>query len=469
MSEIPYIPWKVTDKLKLEFLKTTQKIGDEITFEGFLTHLPAEIWIKERLWNRLSPIFGDFKVLGLTPFPENGFPVLPVVIPEGMKVKGRVVELQGRVYDFSLFSSLEGRFLAAEKFREKRVEEYIPLEKLGLDGARIQYLFSSTFENKMSQVMLPYFISSSRYLSRVGGCAVDFVDTPSKYYSANMGEIFGMIKNIHPILKKEKFTVELEYGERMEVKFRVPLGIRYSLLPPRNALKFYTQRRGREWEKSAVTKSTHKMEEIIGAADLPFIPKKEETMLYDTEIKEYAVDLALYAFHMHLAKPEVTEELGVKRKILKRIEREFPEIAEAMRSGVLMDMSDVNGFGEHLSRVLNSWRRIDETHALERTMETYMLLFERIDDVFGIRIRRELASLGERRRIERIINRILWELSVLRPEGWSYEMLLSKLEERGLEDKAERIVESLRREGILIENRGLFKAVDTLGSPGKSK
>ena len=464
MIEDYLLPQKVSDKFKMNFLKNTLKIGDSANFEGFIVSLPNARMLREALWKNLSPILGDFEVKGITSFPENGFPVLPLVVPYDRLIKSRVAAVEGYVYDFSMFSHLNGRFLLVDNWERKKVEDYILKERTGLDGAKIYRIFDYSMPEVSRDIFLPYFLSSAPYLRRTGGCAVTLLDALSKYYSSDFSEIEGMFRNLPSIVKRDSLKLTLVYEDEVEVRVSPSLHIKYGVMDEKQALRFYPRRRAKEWEKSAITRSNVKKEQLIGSAELPFIAYHEETQVEDSEIREYALDMAIYALEKHLEMPEIDENYisRFKGRFIDRIEREFPLISEAMRMGVLMDMANVNGFGEHLGRLLNSWERLNYTNPEEKVMEVYILLFERIEDVMGDSIRKKLSALGERKRVESMLNRILWELNTLKPEGWDYFYFERKAQERGL-DNPEKLFIQLLREGIIIEkSKDVFYAVTSL-------
>ncbi|MCD6370313.1 MAG: hypothetical protein J7L63_02290 [Thermoplasmata archaeon] len=463
MMESYLLPQKLGEKLRLKFLKPTLKIGEDITLQGFLVKFPHENEIKRSVWNSLSPIIRNFRVAGITPFPHDGFPLLPAVIPYWIREKGGVVEVEGKIYDLSQFSSLSGRFILAEKLKRIAIHRYLLSEKPGLDGRKIYNMMELSFPEKMKYVMLPYFTSTSQYFSRLGGCTVTFLDSMSKYYASNFSPIQKLLREINPILRKERVKVRLLYENDVEIHIPVNFKIKYQEMKDKKALSFYSNRKGREWEKNAITQSVIKMEKIIGLSDIPFIPTEEEMQVYGEELKEYAFDIAIFALQRHLEKPAIMEDaLRVKEKFIRWIDREFPLISEAMKMGVIMDMADVNGFGEHLARLINSWDRIQVRNSEYGVYSLYDIVFERIEDVLRDKLKREIASISEKRRLKRIINRVLWELNTLRPEGWSYDYFEKKMIERGVEDRITKIFDSLLKEGIVIRKREGYVAISSL-------
>jgi hypothetical protein len=464
MIEEYLLPQKISDKYKKKFLKNTLKIGDDANFEGFIVSLPNAGLLKNFLWKGLSPLLGNFEVKGITPFPENGFPVLPIVIPHYREIKSRVAVVEGKIYDFSMFSDFSGRFLLVDSWERRRVEDYILRERTSLDGGKIYRIFDSSMPEVSRDVILPYFLSSAQYIRRTGGCTITLVDALSKYYSSDFGDIERMVRDLPSIVKRDTVKLTLMYDEEIEVKVSPSLRIKYGMMNEKQALKFYPLRRSRDWEKSAITRGDVKREKLIGSAELPFIAYQEETKIEDSEIREYALDMAIYVLEKHLEMPEIDENYiyRFKQRFLDRIQGEFPLISEAMRMGILIDMANVNGLGEHLGRLLNAWERLNYTNPEEKVIQVYALLFERIEDVLGDVLRKKLSALGERKRIERVLNRILWELNTLKPEGWDYFYFDKKAQERGIENP-EKFFTYLLKEGFVIEKRkGIFYAVSSL-------
>ncbi len=464
MMEDYLLPQRLPEKFKNNFLKNTLKLGEVATFEGFIVSLPNAKILKNEIWGKLSPLIGDFDIKGITPFPDKGFPVLPIIVPYYVRSRGRVAEIEGKIYDFSIFTNIRGRFVLVESWKNRKVEEYMIKEKTGLNGSKIYRIFDSSLADASRDLLLSYFLSSSMYLNRVGGCTITLLDALSKYYSSDFREIENLLRALPQILKKNSMKITLLYDDEMEINVSPSFRIKYGVMDRKEAIKFYSTRKSREWEKSAITKSDIKQENLIGYAELPFIAYQEETGVYDKEIIDYSIDLASYVVEQHLQMPEINEDYIERFKIrfLERMQSNFPLLSEAMRMGILIDMANVNGFGEHLGRLVNSWERLNYLNPQEKTMDVYTLLFERIEDVMGDVIKKKLSALEEKRRIERILNRVLWELNTLKPEGWDYFYFERKANERGIEN-VEKLFNQLYREGIIIErSRGRFIAVSSL-------
>ena len=460
-----YMPKKVADRFLERFLKSTLRLGDEIRLEGFLVRFPDATQFRRVLWKSLSPAYGDFEIRALTPFPQEGFPLIPVLFPSYLKPRGIVGAVDGRVHDLSLYSGEAGRFVIADSFESMPLERYLEYEKPGIHAGHIEDIFDATFAETAKDVFLAYFLSSPIYLGRVGGSAVTLLNVNSRHYAQSFGEIYDLVNSVHSLLRKDSFKVSLRYDSEVDVTLRPAFKIRYDRMSPKSATKFYATRRSRVWEKSVVSEGTARATSLISSADVPFIPVKEEARLGDPGyFREYSLDIGLYVFFRHLERPELSDEYvsRFKDRMISRIEREFPDIVEAMRLGIVMDMADVNGMGEHAARVVSAMERFSLGDPVDLATDLYVNLFDRIDDVLGNRIRRELASMRMKSRRERIINRVLWELNVLRPEGWSYEYFESKMRERGIE-RVERVFRQLLDDGIIIMKRkGVYTAVGNL-------
>ncbi len=463
MIEDYLYPQPLPDKLKYNFLRNTLKIGEYATFQGFLVSISNSNKIREDLWPKLAPKIGDFKVKGITPFPERDFPIMLVIVPSWLKIKGHLGLIEGKIYDLSLFSHRQGRFLLANNFEKVDLEKYLLMEPSGLDGKKIYNIFDSSFPETSRDIMLSFFLSSGMYTHRIGGCTVTLLDALSKYYASNFRKVKRLMDNMPSILNKSSVKIQLQYDKPIEVKVMHSFKIKYSKLNPKNAIKFYNQRNGREWEKSAITESTIKIENLIGSSDLPFIPYSEEMSFEANELIEYSIDIASFVLKKHMESPEIGPENieGVKERLINKFEREFPLLSEAMKVGIIMDMADVNGFGEHTARLVDSWNRLGIVNTANKILEIYTTLFERVEDVLQDKIRRELSSIDERRRVDRIINRVLWELNILRPSGWDFFYFEKKLNERGIEKNAEKILQELLQKGVVIrKSRDKFLAVE---------
>lgn len=464
MIEDLYLPIKIGEKYRRRFLKNTTKIGEYMSFEGFLISI-RNMKIREKLWEKLSPIIGDFSVWGITPFLDNNFPLLPVIVPYWLKKRGKIVRVEGRIYDFSRFSNLSGRFLLADKIERMDMEKYLTMEKIGLNGRKIYNIFDSSFPERSRDVMLSYFMASSKYINRIGGCTVTFLKSLSRYYWDDFRAVDDLITKLHPMLKNRSFNLRLIYDKEIDININLDFKIRYQKMNDRNALKFYPARKGREWEKSAMTESVIKREKLIGYSEIPYLPRKEEMDFYLDDLREYDRDIGFYVFRKHLENEDIDERFveKFKERFIRKIEVEFPLFSEAMRMGILMDMSDVNGFGEHIARLINSWQRLGLENPEGKVLEIYLTVFERLDDLLHDKLKREISSLGEKKRIERMINRVLWELNTLRPNGWSYEYFEKKMMERGTEKRIDRLFQRLLEEGyIFMKGKDVYLAISNL-------
>ena len=463
MIEDLYFPWKISEKYRMRFIKDTSVLGAEIEFSGYLVNIPLAHKFRKLLWPKLSLDIGDFSVRGITPLPESGFPLLLLVVPTYIKNRASIAMVEGKVLDFSMFSTQSGRFVLVNKITSIPPEKYFSIEKTGLSGRKIMRIMDATFSERAKDVMLSFFISSPKYINRVGGNALSFLKTNSKYYAGDFSSFYRIPKSADAILNHKTITVNLNYDTDMQVKLSPHFKIRYSQMKRRDAEKFYPQRKARLWEQSALTQSTVRIENLISYADIPFIPTKEETIVLDEScIQEYGLDIGMYAFEKHLETPEIDAVYvqKFKKKFIQKIDDEFPDIMEAMRLGVIMDIADVNGFGEHASRLISGWSRINSGDAVESILSLYLSIFGRIVDVMGSEIRKKVAEINMRNRDRRIINRVLWELNMLAPSGWEYTYFDEKMIERGYEKNPYTIFQKLLQDGYLIMKRkGIYQAV----------
>ncbi|NPA74851.1 MAG: hypothetical protein GXO25_02070 [Euryarchaeota archaeon] len=461
----PYLPLRIDEKFKARFLKNTLRLGERVEFIGYNVRMPAGPAMRELLWPALAPMLGDFTVRGLTALPGNGMPVIPVVYPSYLIPRGTVLCVEGVLSDFSVYSAKSGRFVLADSVKKVPVERYLELERTGLSGNAMLQIMDSAFTGAARDVMLTYFSGSGSYVGRVGGSAVSFLKASARGYAENFKELMSMVNAINPILTRTEMTVRLRYDSEVEVKLKGGFKIRYQHLTPRRAERFYQSRKARAWEQSAMTDSKISMETLISLSDAPLIPTREEVQVGDENLlKEYSLDMGFYAFQNHIRRPEIDggEVLRYKELLVSRLEREVPDIVEAMRLGIIMDIGDVNGFGEHMARAMDAWYRISGEWRVEPVLSMYVELFSRVEDIKGERIRREVAAQSLAKRDRLLTNRVLWELNTLKPEGWEYEYFEQKMRERGLTRIAKRF-EELLREGIVIEKRkGVYFAVAKL-------
>ncbi len=450
-----YLPLKIEEKFRRRFLKSTLKLGEEISFTGYSVKLPTAPYLRELLWSALGNTLGEFQILGITPFPVSGAPVLPVVYPSWLKTRAPVVEITGRVFDFSQFSTESGRFILAENVRGVPVEKYLSLEKAGVDGKKAESIMKDAFSETTAQVMLGYFLSTSTYISRTGGNAITLVETSSRYYAQSFSEILGITQLISPALRHSEVKLRLIYDDELELSLKPRMKIRYSKMSTGRASKYYSSRKSKLWEHSALTVAPIKLESMLTLADVPFIPTKEEVQVIDpTLLREYSMDIGIFAMQSHILRPEIDVEktLSFKAHLIEMLERELPELLEAMQMGLIVDIGDINGVGEHMSRLLDSTFRAHGTWAEAQATNLYMEMYRRIWDIHGASIRKKLAFVKKGETEKRIINRVLWELNVLKPEGWDYRYFETKMKERGVEN-IYRKFEELRKEGLVIEKR----------------
>jgi len=460
-----YFPQKISDKFLARFLKDTTRIGEHITLEGFIINVPFEN-LRRALWPKLSPIAGNFEVRGITPFPDDNFPVLPIVIPAWLKKNVRVGRVSGRVYELSMFNAGHGRFLVVDEFERISYKKYITMEHTGLHSSVIRNILDSTFAELAAEVFAVYFMASPSYMGRTGGSAVSLLDANSKYYSHNMNVFGEIISTLKPALRKSKYKLSLNYDGNIETIISLDFKIRYDNLKKAQARKYYRARNSKLWEKSAMTAASVSAQELIQYADVPYLPKKEETTIIDDSyLKDYSLDIGFYILEKHIAEPDIDEHFAeqFKAQLLRKLEREFPMLVDAMRLGVLMDIANVNGFGEHAARVAEAYKRLGANNIVESAADIYIALFERIDDIMHKKIKNELNAVKVRGEEKRIINRVLWELNLLKSTGWDYEYFASKLEERGYTKDPEKLLTRLHTEGyIIMKRKGIYYAVSNL-------
>ncbi len=457
-----YLPLKIDEKYKRRFLKSTMKLGEEQTFVGYSVSIPQGSYIREILWPALAPQIGDFSVRGLTALPSNDAPLFLVVYPKYLHFRGPIVEVTGKIMDLSIFSPESGRFLLAESVKSVSIDRYLELEKTGLSGNVIREIMDSAFSENTADVMLTYFASSSKYISRTGGNTISLLNANNKYYASNFSEIISTLSLIPNALRKNRITLYLRYDDEVKVEVNPRFMVNYSHLTPNAASKYYKTRSSKLWERSAMSASSLKLESLIKFADIPFIPMKDETAVVDPSLlKEYSLDIGFFAMQNHISNPEIDEKvLNYKSKLLERIENELPALVEAMRLGIIMDIGDVNGFGEHMARIIDAWYRISGERSEEFALNLYMELFHRIMDVNGPKINAELMVAKEKKNEAKRISRVLWELNALKPGGWDYDYFAKKMVERGIENKIYDRFQELLQGGYVIKNAdGTYRAV----------
>ncbi len=461
-----YLPTKISDKFLFRFLKDTGRVGDEIVLEGFLVSIPYANIMRRALWQSFSIVCGDFDIMGVTPFPVDNFPVMPVLIPRTYRKRARVVRITGKVYDLSMFSSLSGRFLFVEKMESMSPERYFSMEHSGLGSKIIREMIRSSFDGLAGEIFTAYFLSSASYANRIGGNAISVLSANRKGYATDFSEFRHIVDELNPIFKKGKVTVTLTYEDDMQIKVDAGFKIRYTHMVSKRASKYYRVRKSMAWEKSAITEASVKAKSVIMYSDIPYFPTEKEVKIRDTGLlQEYNIDLGFYVFDKHISDPEIDEHYveNVKSKLLWKLEREFPLIVDAMNLGIIMDMGDINGFGEHAARVINAMERLRYGDPVEETVKLYLGIFERIEDVIGKKVRLKLDSMHVGSREKMLINRALMELNTLKPGGWSYDYFDKKIRERGYEKDTYKIFQRLWKEGIIIKTvEGLYKAVNNL-------
>ncbi len=461
-----YLPAKISDKYLFRFLKDTDRVGDEIVLEGFLVSIPSANILRHALWPSFSMVCGDFDVMGITPFPMDNFPIMPVLIPKTYRKRARVVRITGKVYDLSMFSSLGGRFLFVEKMESMLPERYFSMEHSGLRPKIIREMIVSSFDGLAGEIFTAYFLSSAIYANRIGGNAISVLSANRKGYATDFSGFREIVGVLNPIFKKGKVTVTLTYEDDMQIKVDAGFKIRYAHMISKQASKYYRMRKSKAWEKSAITEASVRAKSVIMYSDIPYFPTAKEVKIGDTGLlQEYNLDLGFYVFEKHVSNPEIDEYYveNVKSKLLWKLEREFPLIVDAMNLGIIMDMGDINGFGEHAARVINAMERLSYGDPVEETVRLYLGLFERIEDVIGKKVRLKLDSMHVGSREKMLINRALVELNTLKPGGWSYDYFDKKIRERGYEKDTYRLLQRLWNDGVIIKTvGGLYRAVNNL-------
>ena len=433
------LPEKVSERFRRAFMERVPlRRGAELSIEGFIIDFSRSGFIFDRIYPRMFPEIGPFVIKGLTPFPERGYPVVPLVIPRDIYVNTSVAEISGKSHDFSEYSGeIEGRFILVENMQKRSLENYLATQKPTLDGIKAERIIRDSFPENTGTVMLPVLISSPNYVNRVGGCGLSLGKVSSKYYDFSIRDVKSVYSSLNPLIRGKKVRVPLIYADLMEIETRVPMKIRYTFFQKsQSAVKFFKIRKSATlWEKSAFVPVDLKKGDmvslnILGLADVPFLPRKDEIYVVSDEVSEYSYDIAHLAFYNHLMNPTINplDVERIKELLLMKIRNEFKTIYEAMINGLLIGMSEIGGFGEHISRVSTALKRAGYEDPLNRVWEIYELFFDRVEDAYYTKIKTTVASRHLRRRLARIVNEVLQSLNILYPDGWKYEWYLKRME-----------------------------------------
>ncbi len=458
------------------------KLHRRIVLKGLYGKSQNLYSLADVMWKYLAPVFGRFRFYSLAQYPDREAPTILILITDDTEIygKGPYAIVEGVVDDFYNYSPFEGRFVVCERFERVYYDKIFDIGKPEVSKEAIQTIF---FGDKFQEALMGLLMSSPMYFDRAGGDGLAVFRVLGREYP-EMGEIKKILNEyysqIHPILKLQTMQVRAQYPLPIEISYRVridsPVRIRKFSA---EKIQGYLVKRKHRGEMSVFTNfelgcgAMDNIEnfyrsgynKILTLSDIPLLPYREE--LWVPEIREYSLPLAEYAIYNHIAMPKMViseKELeGAVEKILNYTSSYLPMLREAMNYGFLADVAKIGGIWEHIARVAHSYMRcgFDKEYALGKAVELYTELLERIYESMERILRVFLAAQTDRKKMEKIVDRVLFELSVYRPAGWSYEEFQNRMELRGFEPKKiEKILRELIMQGRIYEiSMNRFKVV----------
>lgn len=425
------------------------------------------------MWKYLCNKFGNYEFLIVSdPFSINKSSMLVLTNEETeIQGKGPYVIAEGIVDDFYRYSPFSGRFVICDRLERFQFEKIYEWDKPLLSSERFEALF---WGDIFQEALMNFTVSSPPYMDRAGGNSLSVFTTEKKDYadiSKLNNTITEYLSNIHPLLKSSYISIsahyELPIQTRGRIKINSPIAIKR--LAPERASDYLLRRKG-HYELSVLTsfeisdtalRNAEKFygsqyNRLISFSELPIIPYHEELWL--PEIGEYSLDIAYFVMYNHFRVPTeiIPKEFFEKAisRILKYIDDYLPLLREAMNYGMVVDVSRVGGIWEHLSRLSHSFIRVgyDVERAISKSIEIYIDLIERTYDCLEKTIKTFLSTVSEKKKIEKAVDRVLFELSIYRPEGWSYSEYEERMALRGFEPNvSEKILRELLFSGRIYE------------------
>ncbi len=454
-------------------LEEVYRRGDrDISVKGFLLRDSSLRSVERILYTYLLPRVGryEFRVLAPSPCHEVWIPVL---LTESTKKEGRgsLVEVEGRIYRFPPQVEDYRFYIRADRIKVLRMEEI--LDPPPISGKHIISMIECATPVERPETLAMALVGSGAYLGRNAGIALGAFTTDADGYPSpeDLKRYIRSVNSVFPRPVTSGRTVLRIRGRTYSVGTRTP--IRFRSEAWERACEYLWNRRGRG-ETEVTSYGTLGRGEILRAlesgfspgrtarlnmtlSDIPLIPTKGEMRVDRRFISEYEFDLLSYTIHASVkypdASPYMDEVERVQREVFRIIDTRYPEMKEMAVAGFILDLGIMRGIGEGVARMKMATMRLEVSPSyLERVVEFF---FERISDAFSREIRFfERTRLPDVYREERM-RRILYEMTALRPSGWTEE----DFEERmamlfGYDSrKCEKILEELVDKGEVVMRR----------------
>jgi len=451
-------------------LEEIYRRGDrDISVKGFLLRDSSLRPVERVLYPYLLPRVGRYEFRVLAPSPRHGV-WIPVLLTEATKTEGRgaLVEVEGRIYRFPPQVEDYRFYIRAERVKALRMDDI--LDPPPIRGKHIVSMVESATPVERPETLAMALVGSGAYLGRNAGIALGAFTTDAGGYPS-AGDLRRYIKSVNSIFPRPVTSgraVLRIRGRTYSVGTRTTIRLRSEAWD--RACEYLWDRKGR-CETEVTSYGTLGRREIMHAleesaspgrtarlnmtlSDIPLIPVKEEIQVDGRFISEYEFDILSYTIHASTkypdAGPYMDEVERAQREVFRIIDTRYPELKEMAVAGFILDLGLMRGIGEGVARMRMALMRLEiSPSSLERVVDFF---FERISDAFSGEIRFfEKTRLPDVYREERM-KRILYEMTAMRPSGWTEEDFGERMAMLFGYDarKCERILKELVEKGEVI-------------------
>ncbi len=502
-----------------------------VQLRGFLHSAPKSVLAQfNRIHYQLKEELGDYKLAIISASPTDLTNAIPLIIPTNLITtkdydRAHFAKLTSKVYNLATISSHEtvsktssARFLVTQELSMLGFEELFNLTRPILTLKDINQMLESRFNlhETVQSGILFWLFSSPVYEGRMGGNALspvipknlkhrcddkilttmakDLIELPLPYFS-----------NSKPYKKPKKF--EYDGTHDLKLRFIKSQDLYYEYEDDlATATDYLTKREmSNPLANSSNIEDTSELNlttgglsldpifkrplaslvqnpimpaKLLTRTDLPLLISKNDIVFdeKEDELLEYGPDINHFVYYNYLKNPRVQldfiAQAGAVKNVMDKLEKDWYELHELMKYGIVFDTAPIGGLGEHLVRISHSILRSTKHPNIDDSLNTAEELFNsninRFFDEFRAPINRLYYDLEEQRsesehlkkhKLRNLLNSILYELNNVFPEGWSldeFEVRLKKRSDYTLSKIQELFNDLLKNRWITEKSPGLY-------------
>ncbi|MCK5560634.1 MAG: hypothetical protein KAJ51_08580, partial [Thermoplasmata archaeon] len=384
-----------------------------VELRGFLHSPPKSVLAKfNQIHYYLKEEFGDYKLAILSASPTKLQNSIPIIIPTTLITtkaynRAHFASLTGKVFNILSISQAEtgklptsARFLVAQDLSLLGFDELFNLTEPTLTLKDIHQMLESRYNlhETVQSCILFWMFSSPVYEGRAGGNALspvmpknlkhrcddkilttmskDLINLPLPYFS-NSKSFNKPIKfeydGVHELKLRFKRSQYLyyEYEQDLTVatEFLTRREISNGVSDPNlteNRAELNLATGGLSLDPifkrplESLVQNPIIPAKLLSQTDLPLLISKQDLSLdkKEDELLEFGPDINHFVYYNYLKTPSVQSDFiaqaGAVKNVMDKLEKDWLELHELMKYGIVFDTAPIGGLGEHLVRISHS-------------------------------------------------------------------------------------------------------------------